>query len=47
LLNPKVIDENGEWEAWEFGNKIPGAYRYRSFWEMMQATYHRSFGDDL
>ncbi|MGJ3249629.1 MAG: SMI1/KNR4 family protein [Elainellaceae cyanobacterium] len=47
LLNPKVIDENGEWEAWEFDNQIPGAYRYRSFWEMMQATYHRSFGDNL
>ncbi|WP_017662249.1 SMI1/KNR4 family protein [Baaleninema simplex] len=39
LLNPEVIDERGEWEAWDFGNKYPGAYRYRSFWDMMQAIY--------
>ncbi|PPT06412.1 hypothetical protein CKA32_003149 [Geitlerinema sp. FC II] len=42
LLNPEVIDERGEWEAWEFGDKYPGAYRYRSFWEMMQAIYKRA-----
>jgi hypothetical protein len=39
LLNPMVVDERGEWEAWDLGSKYPGAYRYRSFWEMMQATY--------
>ncbi len=44
LLNPLVVDENGEWEAWDFGNTIPGAHRYRSFWEMMQAVYRRSVG---
>lgn len=37
LLNPKVVGERGEWEAWEFGTAIPGAYRYRSFWELMKA----------
>lgn len=36
LLIPEVIDSNGEWEAWHFGNKLPGAYRYRSFYELMQ-----------
>lgn len=36
LLIPEVIDGNGEWEAWHFGNKLPGAYRYRSFYELMQ-----------
>lgn len=37
LLNPKVVTADGEWEAWFFANWIPGAERYRSFWEMMQA----------
>jgi hypothetical protein len=46
LLNPRVVDENGEWEAWDFGNTTPGAYRYRSFWDMMQAIYQRSFDLD-
>ncbi|MEB3179705.1 MAG: SMI1/KNR4 family protein [Nostocaceae cyanobacterium] len=39
LLNPQVITPDGEWEAWFFGNWLPGADRYRSFWEMMQAEY--------
>lgn len=34
LLNPRVIFPDGEWEAWFFANWIPGAYRYRSFWEL-------------
>lgn len=42
LLNPLIIDRRNEWEAWDFGNKNPGAYRYRSFWEMMQAVYKKS-----
>lgn len=42
LLNPKIIDSRNEWEAWDFGNKYPGAVRYRSFWEMMQKVYERS-----
>ena len=40
LLNPKIINEEGEWEAWFFANWNPGADRYRSFLEMMQASYH-------
>ncbi|MBW4520613.1 MAG: SMI1/KNR4 family protein [Scytolyngbya sp. HA4215-MV1] len=36
LLIPAVIDRRGEWEAWHFGSKLPGAYRYRSFYELMQ-----------
>lgn len=46
LLNPMVVNEQGEWEAWDFGNKIAGAYRYRSFWEMMQAVFKRSFKEE-
>jgi hypothetical protein len=39
LLNPQVVNENGEWEAWDFGHKLPGANRYRSFLEMMQFVF--------
>lgn len=45
LLNPKIIDSRNEWEAWDFGSKLPGAYRYRSFWEMMQEVYQRCFDE--
>jgi hypothetical protein len=39
LLNPRVVTSDGEWEAWFFANWLPGASRYRSFLEMMQAKY--------
>jgi hypothetical protein len=39
LLNPKVVTEGGEWEAWFFANWLPGAVRYRSFQELMEAEY--------
>ena len=39
LLNPKVVTEEGEWEAWFFANWLPGAARYRSFQELMEAQY--------
>jgi len=39
LLNPEVITGHGEWEAWFFGDWLPGADRYRSFQEMMEAEY--------
>jgi len=42
LLNPKIVTADGEWEAWFFANWLPGARRYRSFWELMQAQ-HESF----
>jgi len=37
LLNPQVVTQEGEWEAWFFANWLPGAERYRSFHEMMYA----------
>lgn len=46
LLNPEIIDERGEWEAWDFGTKISGAYRYRSFWDMMQKNYQDAWESD-
>jgi SMI1 / KNR4 family (SUKH-1) len=39
LLNPKVINEDGEWEAWFFAEWIPGANRYPSFQAMMEAEH--------
>ena len=39
LLNPKIVTEEGEWEAWFFANWLPGAVRYRSFQELMEAEY--------
>lgn len=39
LLNPHVLTGDGEWEAWYFTPLLPGAFRYRSFWELMQAEY--------
>lgn len=41
LLNPHVVTEDGEWEAWFFSNELPGANRYQSFPEMMQAEKTR------
>jgi hypothetical protein len=39
LLNPEIVTPEGEWEAWFLANWNPGASRYRSFQEMMQAEY--------
>jgi SMI1 / KNR4 family (SUKH-1) len=39
LLNPKVINAQQEWEAWFFGDWLPGADRYPSFQAMMEAEY--------
>lgn len=41
LLNPQVVTPDGEWEAWFFGTELPGATRYRSFREMMEAERER------
>jgi HEAT repeat protein len=39
LLNPQILTPEGEWEAWFFAAWIPGAQRYRSFWELMVAEH--------
>ncbi len=39
LLNPQIVTPEGEWEAWFFAAWIPGAQRYRSFWELMVAEH--------
>jgi len=39
LLNPQTVTPEGEWEAWFFAHWVPGADRYRSFWELMIAEH--------
>ena len=39
LLNPNIVQPNGEWEAWFFANWIAGAERWPSFWHLMQNLY--------
>ncbi|GGO00073.1 hypothetical protein GCM10011574_06340 [Microbispora bryophytorum] len=34
LLNPHVSTAEGEWEAWYLAPWLPGAKRYRSFWDL-------------
>lgn len=45
LLNPAVVDERGEWEAWAFANWYPGAFRYRSFWDPMNQLIKDDYPD--
>ena len=40
LLNPQVVFNDGEWEAWNLNHDLPGANRYRSFFELVQAEAH-------
>ena len=42
LLNPQIVTSEGEWEAWYFGNELPGADRYPSFREMMIVEKQRT-----
>jgi HEAT repeat protein len=42
LLNPLVVDRDGEWEAWDFGSKIPGGMRHRSFAALLAADIARA-----
>jgi HEAT repeat protein len=39
LLNPVVVTADGEWEAWFLASWLPGAKRYRSFWDLLHAEY--------
>ncbi len=39
LLNSQIRFDNDEWEAWNFATWYPGAVRYRSFSDMMQARH--------
>jgi hypothetical protein len=39
LLDSQIRFDNDEWEAWNFATWYPGAVRYRSFSDMMQARH--------
>jgi HEAT repeat protein len=39
LLNPQIVTPEAEWEAWFFAHWVPGADRYRSFWDLMAAEH--------
>jgi len=39
ILNPHIVTDDGEWQAWYYSSHLPGFVRYPSFQEMMQATY--------
>ena len=41
LLDPLVVDADGEWEAWDYGTKLPGAQRHRSFAALLEADTRR------
>lgn len=41
LLNPEVKFDD-EWEAWAFANWYPGAYRYKSFWDLVKSEFETS-----
>ncbi|MFI0718030.1 SMI1/KNR4 family protein [Streptomyces sp. NPDC021224] len=45
LLNTCVVTPEGEWEAWYLAHWLPGAVRYRSFWDLMNDEY-RDFRDN-
>ncbi|WP_405015819.1 SMI1/KNR4 family protein [Kitasatospora sp. NBC_00070] len=46
LLNPLVVTPDGEWEAWYHAHWLPGARRYRSFWDLMNDEYEIFHDDD-
>ncbi len=42
LLNPEIVTQEGEWEAWFLANWLPGAERYRSFREYVDCELKRA-----
>lgn len=36
LLNPEISLIENEWEAWCLDGKLPGANRYKTFWDFMK-----------
>jgi hypothetical protein len=46
LLNPAVVDDEGEWEAWFFAHWVPSAEPYSSFRELLEETHSRFVDDE-
>lgn len=43
LLNPQIVSTDDEWEAWHFANWMPGAWRYKSFLQLLVNERHSFF----
>jgi hypothetical protein len=41
LLNPAVVSEDGEWEAWFFAHWVPGAEAFPSFRALLETLHQR------
>lgn len=41
LLNRAIQTDDGEWEAWQLNSNLPGAYRSRSFSELIRQQHER------
>jgi SMI1 / KNR4 family (SUKH-1) len=39
MLNPLIISDKGEWEAFFYAHWIPVGIRFRTFWDLMQYLY--------
>jgi hypothetical protein len=39
VLCPTIVDDEGEWEAWLFATWLPGAARFSSWWDLVNAEY--------
>lgn len=42
LLNPSVVNEDGEWEAWFLSYGLPGVLRFPSFAHLMRYAAYKS-----
>ncbi|MFG2822612.1 SMI1/KNR4 family protein [Kitasatospora sp. NPDC048365] len=45
MLNPAVVNGDGEWEAWSYASWYPGVYRYPGFWELMAERIASDYPD--
>jgi hypothetical protein len=45
LINPLEITADGEWEAWLLSPQLAGAFRYRSFAELMQTIAYQEVNE--
>ncbi|MFJ8438073.1 SMI1/KNR4 family protein [Kitasatospora griseola] len=46
MLNPAIVNAQGEWEAWAFANWYPGVFRYPSFWDLMADLIKSDYPDE-
>jgi hypothetical protein len=39
MLNPQIISDDGEWEAFFYAHWMACGVRFRTFWDLMQYQY--------